>query len=66
MCECVCECVWVGVGGGGGVGETHSYSIFFFQVGCLAGVVQDVCERTGCTVVLDMGSGLVSEQRNTY
>lgn len=39
--------------------ETHSYPIVF-QVGRLAGVVRDMCERTGCTVVLDMGSGLVS------
>ena len=41
-----------------------SYS-FFCQVGRLAGVVQDVCERTGCTVVLDMGSGLVSTEMHT-
>ena len=40
----------------------NSYSIFFCQVGRLAGVVQDVCERTSCTVVLDMGSGLVSRE----
>ena len=46
--------------GGWRVGdETHSYPIVF-QVGRLAGVVRDMCERTGCTVVLDMGSGLVS------
>lgn len=29
------------------------------QVGHLAGVVRGVCEKTGCTVVLDVGSGLV-------
>ena len=45
-------------------GETHSYPIVF-QVGHLAGVVRDMCERTGCTVVLDMGSGLVSREMDT-
>ena len=27
----------------------------------MAGVVREVCERNSCTVVLDMGSGLVSD-----
>ena len=45
-------------------GGTHSYPIVF-QVGHLAGVVWDMCERTGCTVVLDMGSGLVSREMDT-
>ena len=44
------------------MGETQLLLHFFCQVGRLAGVVQDVCERTSCTVVLDMGSGLVSRE----
>ena len=39
----------------------HS-SLYLEQVGCLAGLVVDVCARNGCQLVLDVGSGLVRER----
>ena len=34
--------------------------IMYVQVSRLAGVIQHVCQKAGCQVVLDIGSGLVS------
>lgn len=40
-------------------GERERDEVILEQVGHMAGVVAEICRKTGCSIVLDIGSGLV-------